>query len=116
MGYPLLTYGQMVTVRNRFADGRDEYGNDKYSYTETVVGPCSVQQASSRENISNTDQVVTGMTVFMPFGTEIGYLDSVIINGAEYEVTGTPDTWTSPFSGHTAPIMVRCVLVQGAST
>jgi hypothetical protein len=116
MSYPVMPNGKMVTVRSRFVNGTDEYGNDTYGFTETVVGPCSVQQASSRENITNTDQVSTGMTVFMPFGTKIGYLDSVIIDGAEYEVTGTPDTWTSPFSGHTAPVMVRCVLVQGAST
>lgn len=115
MTYPVLPYGEMVTVRNRFASGQDEFGNDKYSYTETVVGPCSVQQASSRESITATDQVATGMIIFMPFGTKIGYLDSVVIGNDEYEVTGTPDTWTSPFSGHTSPIRVSCILVKGAS-
>ena len=115
MSYPLLPYGLMTTVRNRFVNGQDEFGNDTYSYTESVVGPCSVQQASSRETITATDQVATGMIVFMPFGTKISYLDSVIIDGNEYEVTGEPEAWTSPFSGHVAPIRVQCMLVKGAS-
>lgn len=116
MSYPVLPYGEMVVVRNRAVEGQDEYGNDKYSFTESVVGPCAVQQSTSRENITATDQVATGMIVFMPFGTRISYLDSLLIDGIEYEVTGIPDTWTSPFSGHTAPIRVQCLRVQGAST
>lgn len=116
MSYPVMSNGKMVTVRKRFVIGRDDFGNDQYSYTEITVGPCSVQQSSSRETITATDQAATGMIVFMPFGTKISYLDSVIIDGIEYEVTGVPDTWTSPFSGHTAPIRVSCVLVEGAST
>jgi hypothetical protein len=115
MSYPVFPYGLMVTVRNRFVNGQDEFGNDTYSYTELVVGPCSVQQGSSREAITATDQVATGMIVFMPFGTNVGYLDSVIIDGDEYEVTGVPESWASPFSGHTAPIRVQCILVKGAS-
>lgn len=115
MTYPFMPNGQMVTLRSRYVTGKDDFGNDQYGYTESVVGPCAVQQASSRETISATDQVSTGMIVFMPFGTKVSYLDSVILNGDEYEVTGTPDTWTSPFSGHTAPIRVHCILVKGAS-
>lgn len=115
MSYPFLPYGKMVTVRNRFVNGKDEYGNDEYGYTEQKVGPCAVQYGSSRESLTATDQVVTGMIIFMPFGTKISYLDSVVVDGEEYEVTGVPDTWTSPFSGHTAPIRVNCVLVKGAS-
>jgi hypothetical protein len=115
MTYPMLPNGQMVKLRNRFVNGQDDYGNDTYGYTELVVGPCAVQQSTSRETITATDQVSTGMIVFMPFGTEVSYLDSVILDGQEYEVTGTPDTWTSPFSGHTAPIRVHCTLVKGAS-
>jgi len=114
--FPVLPYGHTVTVRNRFVNGTDEFGNDKYGFIDSSVGPCSVQQSSSRESITATDQVATGMTVFMPYGTKISYLDAVIINDIEYEVTGIPDTWTSPFSGHNAPIRVQCVRVEGASS
>jgi ketosteroid isomerase-like protein len=95
--------------------GQDEYGNDTLSFTEVQVGPCSVQQTTSREAINFTDQVATSVLVFMPYGTDVGFLDAMIINDVEYEVTGDPTDWVSPFSGHTAPIRVTGQLVKGAS-
>jgi hypothetical protein len=95
--------------------GQDEYGNDTLSFTEVQVGPCSVQQTTSRESINFTDQVATNVLVFMPYGTDVGYLDAMIINGVEYEITGDPDQWVSPFSGHTAPVRVSGQMLKGAS-
>ena len=115
MSYPALPYGQMVTILHRTVTGRDEYGNDTYTSTSEVVGPCSVQQGSSRENQAFNDQVITGVTVFMPYGTEVGYLDAIVINGVQYEVNGDPAVWVSPFSGRTAPIRVDAVAAKGAS-
>jgi hypothetical protein len=114
--YPALPNGQYVTLRHRVVAGRDEYNNDTLAYTEVQVGPCSVQQTSSREVASNfTDQVVTGVLVFMPYGTDVAYLDAIILqDGTEYEVTADPDSWVSPFSGHTAPVRVTGQLVKGA--
>jgi hypothetical protein len=115
MSYPTLPYGVMVTIKNRFVNGVDQFGNDTYGFTVQEVGPCSIQQGNTRETVSTTDQVSTGMMLFAPYGTDISYQDAVIINGAEYEVTGDPESWVSPFSGHTAPVRVRCILVKGAS-
>lgn len=112
--YPSFPYGDTVTILHRFVSGRDEFGNDIYSYTSEDVGACSIQQATSREAIAFTDQVVTGIVVFMPFGTKIGYLDSIIVRGVQYEVNANPDHWTSPFSGRSAPIRVQGLLVEGA--
>jgi hypothetical protein len=105
----------MVTVRNRYLSGTDDYGNDTYYFIEHTVGPCAVQQASSREALTYTDQVATVIIVFMPYGTKIGYLDSFVLNGVEYEVREDPEVWQSPFSGHTSPIRVQGEIVKGAS-
>ena len=116
MGYPGLPNGVMVTIKNRFVNGEDNFGNDMYGFTAQEVGPCSVQQGTTRETIYATDQVATGMVVFMPYGTDVSFQDAVIIDGVEYEVSGDPESWVSPFSGHTAPVRVQCTLVKGAST
>jgi hypothetical protein len=112
----MMPNGQMITIKNRFVNGQDEYGNDKYSFTTSSVGPCSVQQAGSTEAISFNDQVVTGVIVFMPHGTTISYLDAFVIGDTEYEVVAEPETWVSPFSGHTAPVRVRGTIVKGATS
>lgn len=113
--YPALPHGQYVTLRHRVVAGQDDYNNDTYAFTEVQVGPCSIQQTTSREAINFTDQVSTSVLVFMPYGTNVGFLDAMIINGVEYEITGDPDNWISPFSGHTAPVRVTGQLVKGAS-
>jgi hypothetical protein len=116
MSYPVLANGRMVTLRHRFVSGQDDYGNDTYDYTDEEVGPCSIQQANSRETTTFSDQVLTGIIVFMPWGTEVDYEDRMIVDGDEYEITGDPDHWQSPFSGNTAPIRVSGLLAKGASS
>lgn len=113
--YPALPHGQYVTLRHRVVAGQDSYNNDTYAFTEVNVGPCSVQQTTSREAVNFADQVATSVLVFMPYGTNVSFLDAVIIDGVEYEVIGDPDNWISPFSGHTAPVRVSGQLVKGAS-
>jgi len=113
--YPALPNGKMVTLRHRVVAGQDNYGNDTLSFTEVNIGPCSVQQGHSGEVQTYTDRTVTDITVYVPYGTDVGFLDVMIVDGLEYEVTGDPATWQSPFSGHTAPIRVEGQLVKGAS-
>ena len=113
--YPALPSGKTVTLRHRVVAGQDEYGNDTFSFVEVQVGPCSVQQGHSGEEIAYTDRVTTDITVYVPYGTDVGYLDVVIVDDVEYEVTGDPAHWLSPFSGHTSPIRVSGQLVKGAS-
>lgn len=113
--YPALPNGQYVTLRHRVVAGQDEYGNDTYAFTEVQVGPCSVQQISSQEAVSFTDQVTKSVLVFMPYGTNVSFLDAIIIDNIEYEIIGQPDSWISPFSGNTAPVRVSGQMVEGAS-
>ena len=113
--YPALPRRQMVTLRHRVVAGQDEYNNDTFSFVEVQVGPCSIQQGHSGEERAYTDRVTTDITVYVPYGTDVGYLDVIIVDDVEYEVTGDPAHWVSPFSGHTAPIRVSGQIVKGAS-
>jgi SPP1 family predicted phage head-tail adaptor len=113
--YPALPYGKMVTLRHRVVAGQDEYNNETYAFTEVQVGPCSVQQGHSGEEVAYTDRVTTDITVYVPYGTDVGYLDAIIVDDVEYEVTGDPSHWMSPFSGRSSPIRVFGQIVKGAS-
>ena len=115
MSYPALPYGETITIRQRVVSGQDEYGNDTLSFVEVQVGPCSIQQGQSGEVRAYTDRVTTDITVFVPYGTDVGFLDVIIVDGVEYEVLGDPAHWVSTFSGRTAPIRISGQIVKGAS-
>jgi hypothetical protein len=116
MSGPIMPHGQMLTFTQRTVSGQDQFGNDVYSETQVQIGPCSVQYGSSRESAGNfTDQVTTGLVVFVPYGTDLTYLDAVLYNGVKYELTAEPESWVSPWSGSVAPIRVFATVVKGAS-
>jgi hypothetical protein len=104
-----------VTIVRRTVTGQDGFGNDIYGQTtEDVLG--SVQPGTSRERLDFTDQLVSGVVVFVPYGTDVEYIDAIIVNGVQYEVNASPDVWRSPFSGSTAPVRIEGTLVVGASS
>jgi hypothetical protein len=53
--------------------------------------------------------------VFVPYGTDVSFIDAVIVAGVQYEVNGQPDIWKSPFSGNTSPIRIDATEVEGAA-
>jgi hypothetical protein len=114
--YPILPYGQTITVLHRTVTGVDSFGNDIYSATPEQVSGVSVQQASTRELVGNfADQEFTTLQMFIPANTSITYLDQIVYNGNTYEVSGEPSVHISPFSGHQGPIRVTASLVRGAA-
>jgi hypothetical protein len=110
-----LNYGIIVTIVHRVVTGTDDFGNDVYGTTKEDVGQCSVYPVTSRENLNFADQLSSGIVVFVPYGTDVSYIDAIIVNGVQYEVTGQPDVWVSPFSGHTAPVRIDATVVKGAA-
>lgn len=113
---PSFSFGTTVTLRRRSVSGRDEYGNDTYSNVDESVAQCVVQPSGSGEELSFADRLTTDITVFFPYGTDINYVDAIVVDGTEYEVRGTPQEWRSPFSGSTSPIQVSAVKVSGVSS
>lgn len=109
-------YSQTVILLRRVLSGQDELGNDTYTDTPVQVSDCVVQPAGSSENMQFTDQVSTDIAVFMPYGTDVGPLDALVINSTKYEINGIPQQWRSPFSGHTSPIQVSAAMVTGVSS
>jgi len=113
---PTFPFGNTVTIRRRSVSGRDEYNNDEYAFVEENIPMCVVQPGGSGEETDFADRVTDGITVFFPYGTDISYIDSIVLEGVEYEVQGVPQKWRSPFSGNTSPIQVSAVKVTGVSS
>lgn len=110
-----FTYGQTVTIVRRIPAGRDEYGNDKFTDQTEDIPLVVVAPANSSEIISFTEQTDDTVMLYFPTGTDISYLDAVLIDGDKYEVQGNPQGFLSPFSGHSSPVQVRVHRVSGAS-
>jgi hypothetical protein len=99
----------------RVVTGTDDFNNDVYGESTQDVSNCSVQPSSSRENLNLSDQLSSRITVFVPYGTDVSYIDAIIVGDNKYEVTGSPDVWVSPFSGRTSPIRIEGSLIEGAA-
>jgi hypothetical protein len=109
-------YGSTVTIRRRTVSGRDEHNNDTYAFAEENIPLCVVQPGGSGEETEFADRVTNSVTVFFPPGTDVNYVDAIVVDEVEYEVRGVPQEWRSPFSGNTAPIQVDAVKVTGISS
>lgn len=113
---PTFPFGKTVTIRKRTVSGRDDYNNDTYAFVEENIAQCVVQPGGSSEETDFADRLTDDITVFFPFGTDISYIDAIVLDGVEYEVRGVPQEWRSPFSGNTSPIQVSAVKVAGVSS
>jgi SPP1 family predicted phage head-tail adaptor len=107
--------GVTVTIVRRTVSGTDSFGNDTYTSVNEDVQYCSIQPAASRENLDFSDQLTSDVVVFVPYGTDVEYIDAIIVDGVQYEVRAQPDVWRSPFSGSTAPVRIEGILVVGAA-
>jgi len=105
----------MMTLVKRSVTGQDEYGNDIMSNTYIDVYNCAIEPAASSENLVFTDQVSMMNTIFMPAGTPVEPVDAIIYAGETFEVFGTRNDWTSPFSGRQSPIRVTVNKIEGVA-
>jgi hypothetical protein len=110
MNVPL---GDDVTVIRRTAASTDDYGNDVFTTTETVVKGCVVAPRNSSELIQDQDIVIVGLTVYMPYGTDILSTDQVNINSVVYDVDGVPGSFRSPLTASKGPVQVALTRYTG---
>ena len=113
-GGPMLS-GVTVTLLHSGITGRDAYGNDERTTTETEVGGCAFVPGGTAENIEGTIQVTADAECYLPAGTVVTPEDKITYQGVTYNVDGAPGTWTSPFTGIAGPVLVRLRVITGAS-
>lgn len=105
-------FGQPIVVEHRAASGRDGDGNTTWTVTtQTVTG--AFAPGGSVERVQGQDVVVAQPTVYLPEGTAVAATDRVQVGGVTYEVSGSPNPWTNPFTGWAAGVEVKLVAVTG---
>jgi hypothetical protein len=109
-----LPGGVTVTLIRSVVTGRDQYGNDIRGTTETEVGGAAFVPGSTSEDTDGTDQVAADAECYLPAGTQVGPEDQIAYQGVTYQVTGAPQSWTSPFTAMAGPVRVNLRVVTGA--
>lgn len=114
-----LPFGDTVTILRPGVSTRDVYQNDvpgtptEISVTGCAVAPRDGTGAGTNEIVDARDTVITGLTLWAPYGTDIRATDRVRVGSDIYEVEGHPGTFRSPFTGSTGPVVVALELVTG---
>ena len=114
-----LLHGDTVTIVRPGAPTRDGYGNYVPGPpTEIPVPGCGVAPrdgtgSGPNEITDARDTVITGLTLYAPYGTDIRATDKVRVGGQLYEVEGQPGSFRSPFTASTGPVVVALELVTG---
>lgn len=114
-----LPQGDTVTILRPGPATQDAYGNDvPGAPTEIPVPGCAVAPrdgtgAGANEIVDARDTVITGLTLWAPYGTDIRATDRISVAGLVYEVDGRPGSFRSPFTGSTGPVVAALELVTG---
>lgn len=114
-----LPHGDTVTIVRPGPPTRDTYGNYVPGpATEIPVPGCGIaprdgSSSSDNELTDARDTVITGLTVFAPYGTDIRATDRMRVGDKLYDVVGLPGSFRSPFTGSTGPVVASLELVTG---
>lgn len=89
---------ETVVIKRRSGASTDEYGNKVSSTTLITVRDCMIGFGNSDEPVqTGADPIVTGLTIYMPNGTQVLPTDRFIIRNTEFVKDGDPQEWNPPF-------------------
>lgn len=114
-----LPQGDTVVIVRPGPATQDSYGNDvPGTPTEIPVPGCGIAPRDGTGSAANEltdarDTVISGLTLYAPYGTDIRATDRVRVAGQLYEVEGLPGSFRSPFTGSTGPVVAALQLVTG---
>lgn len=91
----------------------DEYGNDVFEDSETQLSGCAAYPRYSTENNSARAQVIVGITLLAPYGSDVASVDAIEVRGVRYEVDGEPGEWDSQITGNTGAVEVALKRITG---
>lgn len=109
--YPL---GKTVTILRAGPPTRDAHGNKvPGADVPTQVVGCAVWPRSSSENTNGRDQVIIGLSVVMPYGTDVTATDRIKVGDVIYDIDGEPGVHDSPLTGSRMGVEVALTRVTG---
>lgn len=111
---PGFPHGETVTIVRPGPPTEDEYGNSvPGSPTEIDVPGAAVAPRTSTEDVQGRDQVIEGLNVWLPAGTQLRATDRMRVRGILYDIDGEAGTWSSPFTGFAGPVQASLTRVAG---
>lgn len=109
--YPL---GETITILRAGAPTQDDYGNDvPGADVEFDVQGCAVWPRTSSEDVRARLQVLEGLNVLAPYGTDVRPHDRIRVGGVLYDVDGDPGEWRSSLTGTRAGVQIELARVTG---
>lgn len=110
-------FGETVTVLTAGTKS-DPYSDDTEpdwdNPTSATVSGVAVEPRPSQEPLQDArNATVSGFTLYMPAGTEIGSQNKVTVRGKTYDVLGDAADWRDPFTGWQPGLVVQVGLTEG---
>lgn len=100
----------IVTVNHR---QQNNFGDWETAGSDEVAG-CGFAPGAGTEQVDNKDLVTDIGTLYAPAGSSFLATDRVVLpDGTEWDVTGSGNSWTSPFSGWAAGVVVSLKRTTG---
>lgn len=110
----MFAHGETVTVITEATDADPYSGDAGTAGSEVDVPGVGVEPRPSDEPTQDArNAVVSGFTLYLPPGTEIGPQNRVQVRGGTYSVLGEPAVWRSPFTGWEPGVVVQCERTEG---
>lgn len=113
-----FTMGEPVVLLRYSSTEQDYLGNDIPVYTEVPIEHAAVYATDANgyagnETTGGMDQVIAGLGVLLPPGTDVEPLDRMRIRGQLWEVDGHPNAMRSFFTGWTPGVLCTLRRVEG---
>jgi hypothetical protein len=102
-----------VYLIRRAKTGLDSDGSDVYGDTLTLLYETVTWPRASTENVQGGDLVITGVTMLIRPGVDLGAVDQVLVDGKRYDIDGDPAHYRSPFTGTDPGTVLQLVRATG---
>lgn len=74
--------------------------------TGTQIALAAFEPGAATEDIGTAEHDAADATCYLPAGTAVSLGDRIVYAGVTYQVSGAPQTWTSPWTGMQGPVRV----------
>lgn len=88
---------QSITRIRQSSQGTDQYGEPIYVTTETVLEAAVAARTGSKTVGAAEITVTSGLTVYLPYDTDVQNDDVFVYKGERYVLDGEKFDWENPY-------------------
>jgi hypothetical protein len=117
----MFARGRTATIVRANPGGTDQFGDPVTGTTVEITVPGAawaprtqgVGPSAGEVHDRGRQGVIEGLTVYLPYGTDLHPSDQLRLDGRLYEVEGDPGEWWNPMSGRLAGLEVAVRRAEG---